>query len=80
MMYPLSPTTPRSPFTSSTSNLQAARFSGGSFSLNGRVALALLPCLAVLASYGGGLVAAVLLVSAGGRAGWRREDAVAAVD
>lgn len=32
------------------------------FQYNGRVALALLPCLAVLAGYGGGTVAGILLV------------------
>jgi hypothetical protein len=41
----------------------AARFSPRPFGYNGRVAAALLPSLAVLASYGGSQVAAVLVVS-----------------
>jgi hypothetical protein len=41
----------------------AARFSPRPFGHNGRVAAALLPSLAVLASYGGSQVAAVLVVS-----------------
>lgn len=42
----------------------AGRFSPKPFKYNGRVAAALLPSLAVLASYGGSQVAAVLVVSA----------------
>ena len=38
------------------------RFVATSFAYNGRVAAALLPCLAVLAGHGGAHVAAVLLV------------------
>ena len=41
----------------------AARFSPRPFAHNSRVATALLPSLAVLASYGGSQVAAVLVVS-----------------
>ena len=41
----------------------SARFSPKPFIYNGRVALALLPSLAVLASYGGSHVAAALVVS-----------------
>jgi hypothetical protein len=43
----------------------AARFSPRPFGHNSRVAAALLPSLAVLASYGGSQVAAVLVVSSG---------------
>lgn len=47
-----------------TNGPTTARFSPKPFSYNGRVAAALLPCLAVLASYGGSQVAMVLVVSA----------------
>lgn len=45
----------------------SSRFVPHSFQYNGRVAMALLPSLAVLAGYGGNAVAAALAVSSSGR-------------
>ncbi|MEW5314893.1 MAG: hypothetical protein WDW38_006355 [Sanguina aurantia] len=50
--------------TSSSSAPGPSRFCPAPFAYNGRVAAALLPCLAIAAAIGGSMVAAILLVGA----------------
>ena len=64
------------PALASNGGSAGARFVPSNFQYNGRVAVALLPSLAVMAGYGGNAVAAALAVRACWRAGLLRGDSL----